>query len=106
MNDARQSGIDAKVKSELDSITKQAATDEIANPTYDTVCGTNGATASPSIVGLLASISSVASSTPVCNSSATEYAVSAPIGPVHWCVDSIGTRKEIAGALTTETLCP
>ena len=106
LNDARTSSVDAKVKTEMDGITKQAATDEISNPTYNTVCGTNLATQSTSITNIIASINKVASSTVVCNSSQTEYAVSAPTRNVFWCVDSIGTRKEIPNALTIQTVCP
>jgi type IV pilus assembly protein PilE len=107
MNDARESGEEAKIKSELDSITKQAETEYVANNSYDSVCGSNGATTSAPIAGLLASINSVASSTAVCNSSATDFAVAAPVGTGYWCLDSTGQRKQLSAALPSgDTVCP
>ena len=109
LNDARQQGIDTKIKTEMDTIAKRAAIDETQSFTYDTVCGSNGLTQAPEIVGLINSIATLASSSPACNSSSNSYAVSAPVGTVHWCVDSIGTKKEIPAALTAaplELACP
>jgi type IV pilus assembly protein PilE len=107
MNDARESGEEAKIKSELDSITKQAETEYVANNSYDSVCGSNGATTSAPIASLLASINSVASSTAVCNSSATDFAVAAPVGTGYWCLDSTGQRKQLSAALPSgDTVCP
>lgn len=109
LNDARQLGVDARIKTDMDSISKRAAIDESRTFTYDTVCGSNGATQSGDITNLIASINSLASSTATCNSDTTEYAVSVPLGSAHWCVDSIGIRKEIPDALNTspaQLSCP
>lgn len=109
LNDARESGIDAKIKTEMDAIQKRAALEESSTYTYDTVCGSNGATQSPDIVNLIASINSLASSTVVCNSDVSEYALSVPVGTAHWCIDSTGVHREIAAELTTspaELVCP
>jgi type IV pilus assembly protein PilE len=107
MNNARESGQEAKIKSELDSITKQAETEYVANNTYDSVCGSNGATPSTPIANLFASINTVASSTAICNSSATDYAIAAPVGTGYWCLDSSGQRKQLTAALPTgDTVCP
>ncbi len=106
LNDARDQGVDAKLKSEVDSIVKRAAIDESRSFTFDTVCGSNGITQSPEIAALIASINTLASSTLTCNSDTREFAVSVPIGDSHWCADSIGTKQEMPTALTNETLCP
>jgi len=111
LSDARDEGVRARLLSEMDSISKRAAIDEVSTFTFDTVCGSNSFPQSPEIVDLVASINSFASSTLVCNSDTTEYAVSVPLGTAHWCIDSIGTRKEIPNALTEppatpESTCP
>lgn len=109
LNDARNQGVDAKLKSEIDSIAKRAAIDNSQSFTYDTVCGSNGATQSSVVVQIIASINSMASSTLTCNSSDDAFAVSVPIGSTHWCTDSLGSKKEIPNALTTSPLelaCP
>lgn len=108
LNDARLQGVDAKIKTELDAIAKTAALEESKSFTYDTVCGTNGSATSTAILKLITSINSLASSTLVCNSDTTEYAVSVPIGNVHWCVDSVGVKKEMPNALVSgvDFACP
>jgi prepilin-type N-terminal cleavage/methylation domain-containing protein len=112
LNDARDQGIDAKLKSEVDSIVKRAAIDNTRAFTYDTVCGSNGITQSPEIVALIASINSLASSSLQCNSETEAFAVSVPIGDSYWCADSIGTKKEVLTALepgpapAKEVVCP
>ena len=109
LNDARQQGVDAKIKTEIDAITKQAETEYNANLSYDTVCGSNSAVQATKIADIIASINTLASSTVVCNSEAAAYALSVPSGTVFWCVDSTGMRKEIPAELTTtpaEVFCP
>ena len=109
LNDARSQGIDAKIKTELDSIAKRAAIERTSNPTYDTVCGSGGETQSAVVVGIITSINAIASSTMVCNSSASAFAVSAPVNTGHWCIDSAGEKGVIPAALTTsplQTACP
>jgi len=102
LNDARQSGINAKIQSEMDSIAKRAAIEEQQTLNYNIVCGSNSATQSAVITDLIASIETMASSSVVCNSDTTEYAVSVPLGTAHWCVDSTGVRREIPNALETD----
>lgn len=106
LSDARDEGINAKLKSEVDSIVKRAAIENSRSFTYDTVCGSNSITQSPEIATLIASINILASSSLQCNSTTAEFAVSVPIGDIHWCADSIGTKQEMSAALTNETLCP
>ena len=99
LNDARTQGIDTKIKTEMDSIAKRAAIDESRSFTFDAVCGSNGFSTSTEIVELIASINTLASSTVVCNSDTTQYAVSVPIGGIHWCIDSVGSKSELPDAL-------
>lgn len=111
LNDARGSAVIAKIQAEMDAIAKRAGIENMSSLTYDMVCGSNGIATSTVIVGLLASINTLASSTAVCNSDTTEYAISVPINTVHWCIDSIGIRKEIPNALSQvsgseEYACP
>lgn len=111
LNDARVSGIEAKIKTEMDAITKRATIDNNRLFTYDFVCGSNGVPPSTVIGDIITSINTLASSTVTCNSSPTAYALSVPVGTVHWCVDSAGVRKEIPDALDTtagseEFACP
>ena len=107
LNDARQQGIDAKITTEMDSIAKRAAIEEAKLLTYDFVCGSNGATQSTVIAGLISSIETMSSSTVTCNSSPSAYAVSVPLGTAHWCVNDQGIRKEIPNALNPGQLaCP
>ncbi|MCA9358721.1 type II secretion system protein [Candidatus Kaiserbacteria bacterium] len=108
LNDARVQGMEAKMISEIDSIAKTAAIDESKSFTFDTVCGSNGRATSTTILNLITSINSIASTTLTCNSDTTEYAISVPLRSAHWCVDSVGTKKEIPNALTVgvDFSCP
>lgn len=105
LNDARELGIEAKVKSELDALQKRAAIEENQYFTYDSVCGTNGTPMSPVITDIVASINDISSSTVVCNSSRDAYAASAPIaGTEHWCVDSNGLSIATTSPLASGVL--
>ncbi len=106
LNDARQGGIDAKIVAEMDALQKRASIEESSQYTFDVVCGSNGVPQSTVIAGLISSINNIASSTLVCNSDTTQYAVSVAVGTAYWCVDSMSIRKEIASELTTELVCP
>lgn len=107
LNDARQQGINTKIKSEMDSIAKRGAIEESQSASFDTVCGSNSAIQSSVVVALINSIETLSVGVVTCNSDRTEYAVSVPLDTVHWCVDSTGARKEIPNALTAGQLaCP
>ena len=107
LNDARLSGINARIQAEMDGIAKRADIDHIKTDTYNTVCGTNGFSTSTDIADLIQSINSLASSTVTCHSSVGSYAVSVPLGAGHWCVDSAGAKKEVPAALAAgEFVCP
>ena len=99
LNDARTSGIDAKIQTEMDALSKRAEIEHARFFTYDLVCGSNGVATSSVIFDILTSINGMASSSATCNSSPGDYAVSVPIGGGHWCVDNTGSRKEIPATL-------
>ncbi len=106
---ARESAVEAKIKSEMNSITKQAAQVESVAFTYDEVCGTNGYTQNAQIVTLIAAIeTSTGADTVVCSSSPGAFALSVPLGGVHWCVDNEGTAREISAAIieNADFACP
>ena len=109
LSDAKDQGITARIQTEMDGIAKRAAIEESQLFTFDIVCGSNGFATSTKVLELIASINHFASSTVTCNSDATVFAVSVPIRNTHWCVDSMGTKKEIPVALTTapaQLSCP
>lgn len=109
LSTARDEGIVAKIKLEMAGITSRAITENTLYFSYDTVCGSNGATQSPEIIAIIDSINAMASSSVVCNSDVAAYAASVPVGSVHWCVDSLGEKKEIPDPLETspaELACP
>tara|TARA_B100000508_G_scaffold138723_1_gene135360 strand:- start:4595 stop:5014 length:420 start_codon:yes stop_codon:yes gene_type:complete len=109
LNDAREQGVEAKIKTEMDSIAKRAAIEQNQQFTYDMVCGSNGIATSTTIVGIIASINNLASSTVTCNSDTDAFAVSVPVSTGHWCVDSTGIKRRINSALNTspaELTCP
>jgi prepilin-type N-terminal cleavage/methylation domain-containing protein len=107
LNDARWGAQDARVQSEMDSLSKQSLISFIPINGFDSVCGTNGITQDPTIVRLISSIGSVSGGPVICNGGALEFAVSAPLENGFWCVDGDGVKKEIAVALgASVTLCP
>ena len=109
LNDARVSGIDAKILSEMDAISKRATIELAQTGTYDVVCGSGSYSQSSVISGIIVSINSLASSTVVCNSSSADYALSVGLSDTHWCIDNTGVRSEIPAALTTSPIqlaCP
>lgn len=108
MNGAREDAQDARIQSEMDSLSKQSLISFIPINGFDSVCGTGGVPQDPAITGLIASIDEVSGGPVVCNGSTLEFAVSAPLGNGQfWCVDGDGAKREIPAALTAgETLCP
>ena len=107
MNSARVGAQDARIQSEMDSLSKQSLISFIPINGFDSVCGTGGVTQDPAVVNLLASLEEVSGVTPVCNGSALEFAVSTQLSNGFWCVDGNGAKKEIPAALTPgQTLCP
>lgn len=106
LNDARDQGIDAKVKTEMDGIQKRAAIEQNQGLPFDVVCGSNGVTQSTVISDLIASINTLASTTVVCNSDTTAYAVSVGLQSAYFCIDSVDNKREIGAPLVAELVCP
>lgn len=110
LNDARVDGIDAKVISEMDAISKRAAIEQAQVGTLDIVCGSNGYVQSSVIAGVIDSINTLASTSVICNSSADAYALSVGLKDAYWCIDNGGIRREIISPLVTtptpELTCP
>jgi prepilin-type N-terminal cleavage/methylation domain-containing protein len=107
LNDARQGGVDAKIKAQMDSIYKEAAVIELRTGGFDEVCGSNGAVQHSDVVSIMASINVVAQGPVTCNSDTEAYAVSVPFSSSHWCVDSLGAKRVAASALLVgELICP
>jgi prepilin-type N-terminal cleavage/methylation domain-containing protein len=108
LNDAREDGVGAKIKSELVILSKRAKIEEPSSLTYDVVCGSNGFTTSTEVMRILTAIERFSPEPLVCNSDTTEYAVSAAIGSsTYWCVDSEGASVELGVQLgAAEYQCP
>ncbi len=97
LNDARNSGEDAKVKQQLASLRSQAELTYTNDGDYDDVC-TDGS-------ALIADIGTVN-----CNPSSGAWAASAPLTGAggYWCVDSTGASKHLptTDLGDTATVCP
>ncbi len=109
LNDARIEGIDAKVISEMDAISKRALIEHAQSGTFDVVCGSNGYPQSGTIADIITSINTLASTSVVCNSSGAAYAASVGLNDAYWCIDNGGIRKEVSDPLGTspaEFTCP
>ena len=109
LNDARIDGIDAKVISEMDAISKRASIEQAQYGTFDIVCGTGAHSTSTQIADIIDSINKLSSTTVVCNSGPGDYAISVGLKDSHWCIDSGGIRAEVSDPLETappELSCP
>ena len=56
LNDARVDGVDAKVISEMDAISKRASIEQVQFGTFDVVCGSGAFTQSETIADIINSI--------------------------------------------------
>lgn len=109
LRDARDGGLEAKVKSELVLLGKRASVDESQSFTFDVVCGSNGIATSTEILKIITSIERFSPEPVTCNSDSTQYAVSAAMSSTtYWCVDSEGHSKDIASQLAVgvDFVCP
>ena len=109
LRDARDSGLETKVKSELVIMSKRASVNESKNFTFDAVCGSNGVSTSTEIMNLITSIERFSPFKVVCNSESMMYAVSAAMSSTtYWCVDSKSQSKEVPALLTAgvDYACP
>lgn len=99
LGESRESGLNAKIKAQMDSVQKEASLAELQSGTYDVVCGSNGQTQSPDVANIIASIDAIATSPVICNSADEMFAISVPFGSSNWCVDYTGAKREIASPL-------
>ncbi len=110
LNDAREEGVEAKIKSEMSALAKRAMLEESQLFTFDTACGSNGVATSTEITKIINSIQSFAAVSIVCNSTVDAFAVSASLpDATYWCVDSTGQSKEIPthlDAVVPDLVCP
>jgi prepilin-type N-terminal cleavage/methylation domain-containing protein len=109
LRDARDDGLNAKIKSEMTTLGKRAAVEEGFNFTYDSVCGSNLMAQSSEIVMIIASIEFFSTGPVICNSDTDAYAASVPLETNFWCVDSTGAAREVLTPLSTSTptfVCP
>jgi len=114
LNTARAKGNDAKVKAQLSGARAAAEIYYDNNNGYDTsaVC-TAGMFIDPlSASGMIAytTVGNYPSGTAiVCGSNDTAYAIKAELNgdTAYWCVDSVGTSHQVAGAIgASATVCP
>ncbi len=98
LGQARNRAKDAKVKGALAGARAQA--EIVANQgDYSSVCDDT----------TIQAMRDSGSSTGVCNDSATQWAIAAPLysdTSKYWCVDSSGVAKQVGTALGTNTACP
>jgi prepilin-type N-terminal cleavage/methylation domain-containing protein len=109
LRDARDDGLEAKIKSELVLLGKRASVDESKSFTFDVVCGSNGIATSTEIMNIITSIERFSPEPVTCNSDSTMYAVSAAMSSTtYWCIDSSGHSKDVPGQLVagTDFVCP
>ncbi len=109
LSDAKDLGLDTKIKSEMASLSKQAAAEESVNSTYDSVCGSNSVTQAVLIQNIVTSMEEFIVEPVICNSDTFAYAVTAPLTEGYWCVDSEGAARAVSTPLSTSTVtfvCP
>jgi prepilin-type N-terminal cleavage/methylation domain-containing protein len=97
LRDARDGGLDAKIKSEMTALAKRAIVIESQTFGYDTICGSNGYATSTEITNLITNVQAFSLGPVVCNSDSSAYAAAVPLNADYWCVDSEGS----AGVVTT-----
>lgn len=108
LNDARTSGLDARITAEMKALQSKAVAEESSAQTFDVVCGTNGETQATEIASQIATINGRSPGTAVCNSGPDTYAISIELVDTgHWCIDSAGNSREIGSTLGSGVLiCP
>lgn len=102
LNTARSKGSDAAIQSDLSSVQTQAEIVYSNGNSYSSVCS------DPTIVKSLAGAQSANGGTaPICQATATSYAVSAKMVAqnAYWCVDSTGYAATTSAALAASKNC-
>lgn len=124
LNDARNKGADAGVKSNLSSARSQAEVFYNANTvspnTYDSVC-TNGTVGGVEGIGLMVQTAAKSAglgtytingtgtlNDATCNEDGVSWAAEAPMKGAGgmWCVDSLGTSARNTASIGSGTVCP
>lgn len=108
LTDSRAKGADGAIKKQMTQVRAQAELFYINNSNIYTNLCSSGTYNISSMVSELTTISGVAA---ICNSSATQYAVSVkmkqPSSPTTYlCIDSTNIRKTTTTALGSATVCP
>jgi len=107
LQDARDQGLEARVRAEIEGFHKNALSAEYAGGTYNVVCGQNGTATATELTGLITALNNNTDNFR-CWSNDDAFAASAElVTGRHWCVDSVGTKEEIAAPLVIgTTACP
>jgi prepilin-type N-terminal cleavage/methylation domain-containing protein len=107
LNTARSKGNDAKTKAQLAGARAAAEIYYDNNGGYTSMCSVTSSDTT-GLYQYLLSANYPGSPTVVCNSSATAYAIQAPLSTSgqYWCVDSMGKSKAEIAALGSATVCP
>lgn len=109
LNNARAKSANAAVKANLNNLRAQAEIYYDGNSsTYTNIC-TNANIVKGADAASQAGANNTTSD--VCNSTATAYAISAPLKVAegtsnYWCIDNTGTARGHANALGAATVCP
>ena len=118
LNSARDKGANAAIKANLANARAEAELFYDTGSTYDAACATTGtnvigdnilAAATAGGATYSAGDTTVPSATvAACHDSASAWAAAAPLkGGNYFCVDSVGTGKQVTTALTSgATVCP
>jgi len=104
---ARDEGIEARIRAEIEGLHKNGVSEEFAAGTFNVVCGQNGVATATALLGLVDALRTNSNNFQ-CNSTDAAFAASAQLETGrHWCVDSIGTKAEIGAPLVAgATVCP
>lgn len=103
----RIKGAEAKIVAELEGFHKNGMGEELEAGNFNVVCGQNGYATATALTGLVTSLTTNTNEFR-CWSTADEFAASAELETGrHWCVDSVGGKKEIPASLVIgTTACP
>lgn len=107
IQNASDSGQEARIVASTESLQKAGMSAEISAGTFNVVCGLYGYATSSQVQEVSSSLYTN-SDLFVCNSTTTAFAASAELeSGRHWCVDSVGSKHEIGAALGTNVVvCP
>lgn len=104
---ATDKGQESRIVAGLESLQKAGMSAEVAEGTFNVVCGLYGEATSSQVQNVADSLY-INSNYFICNSTSTAFAASAELeSGRHWCVDSVGAKVEIGSALTSGAVsCP